>query len=306
MEHPRSSADGPRSNRVSSDALLTVLPRLFTVSHLQHLAWYRVSELLPFARHLIAREKSLPPHATVAELLDAAFEIMRRRYPVEYVYKACLLERLLFGKHSPRTTSCYFELPVGTARADMVLVNGEACVFEVKSRFDGTARLEAQLREYYRCFTNVTVVTEDSEAATYLDWLPAHVGVATLTPRFSISIKRPPSCNSHGLEHFGLFRMLHQSERHCIAEHDLGLSVSEIDPTVRYRRIFKSFASLLSVREAHSRVVAALRARQRTESLANRCSRLPKSLHVAAFSYRLRKTDWSALFRLLFSRPHHA
>ena len=78
--------------------------------------WHRFSELIPFAQDLIAQEGSSPPQPTVAELLDEAFEIMRRRYPVEYVYKACLLKRLLFGKHSPRTTSCYFELPVGTAR----------------------------------------------------------------------------------------------------------------------------------------------------------------------------------------------
>ena len=225
---------------------------------------------------------------------------------MEYVYKACLLKRLLFGKHSPRTTSCYFELPVGAARADMVLVNGQADVFEVKSRFDGAARLEAQLREYYRCFTGVTVVTEHTEAAAYLDRLPTHVGVATLTPQFSISVKRPASCHRDGLEHFSLFRMLHQAERHRIAEDDLGLSVSQIDPAVRYRRIFERFASSLSVREAHARVVTALRARQHTESLASRCNHLPESLHVAAFSYRLRKTDWAALFSVLSTVPHNA
>ena len=280
-----------------------LLPSLFTASHLQHLAWYRSSELISHVREFIALEGSLSPHTTVAELLDEAFKIMRRRYPVEYIYKACLLKRRLFGTHDPRSTSCYFELPVGEARADMVLVNGQADVFEVKSRFDGPARLEAQLREYYRCFKRVTVVTEEPKAAGYLDRLPVHVGVATLTPRFSISVKRPAACHHDGLEHFALFQMLHQPERNRIAKRDLGLSVSQLHPAVQYRRILEHFSSSLSAQDAHDRVVAALRARQRTESLASRCAHLPESLHVAAFSYRLRKTDWSALFDVLSAPP---
>ena len=291
---------------VSPDALVRLLPRLFTASHLQQLAWHGVSDLIPYAMDLINQARPPAPQATVANLLDEAFGIMRRTYPAEYVFKACLLKRLLFGRHSPRTTSCYFELPVGTARADMVLVNGEADVYEVKSRFDGPARLETQLREYYRCFKRVTVVTEAGEAAEYLDRLPDHVGVAALTPRFSISIKRSAAPWHDGLEHSSLFRMLHQAERYRIAEADLGLSVSKIDPAVRYPRIFERFASFLSVQKAHARVVGALRARQRTKSFTNRCSRLPESLHVAAFSYRLRRSDWTALFSVLTSAPRNA
>lgn len=301
----RSSTKNLPNEQASSDGLVTLLPRLFAASHLQHLAWYGFSDLLPFARDLIEREAPLPRRPTVTDLLEGAFKVMRLRYPVEYVYKAYLLKRRLFGTHSPRTTACYFEHPAGNARADMLLVNGEATVFEIKSRFDQVTRLRSQLEEYYKCFTRVTIVTEDGDAEAYLDRLPTHVGVATLTPRFSISTKRSPSRHRDGLEHASLFRMLHQSERHCIAE-ALGLRVSRLDPAVRYRSILDRFSSAMSVEEAHARVVAALRVRQRTESLAERCRSLPESLHVAAFSYYLRKREWTALFRVLSSAPCEA
>ena len=298
MGGSRPATVGTQRSPVSLDAWLPVLPRLFSSSNLQLLAWARSSDLFPYAQALVNLKRSLPPEATIADLLDESFHILRWHYPVEYVFKACLLKRLLFGRHSPRTTSCYFELPVGEARADMVLVNGRADVYEVKSRFDSDARLEAQLKEYYRVFTRVTIVTEHEEVARYLDRLPAHVGVATLTRRFSVSTKRAASCWYDGLDHFGLFQMLHQAERHQLAE-DLRLSVSRMQPISRYRQVFTRFALSCSPWKAHERVVAALRTRQRTDDLARLCETLPQSLHVAAFSYRLRKADWTALLEVL-------
>ena len=276
-----------------------LLAQLFTASHLKQLAWYGSSDLVPFARRIVEAGD------TLADLLDRAFAVMRRRYPAEYVFKACLLKRRLFGRHSPRTTSCYFELPVGTARADVVLVNGDADVFEVKSRFDSAERLEAQVSEYYNCFSRVSVVVEDGQEAHYLERLRESVGVFTLKPGpFSLSEKRRPEHHYDGLNHSSLYQMLHQPERHRLSEAKLGLSPSQFHPAIRYRRIFERFESLLSPREAHTYVVEALRNRQRTESLARRCTHLPASLHVAGFSYDLRVSDWQALFRVLKAPGH--
>ena len=228
---------------------------------------------------------------------------MRRRYPVEYVYKAYLLKRKLFGQHSPRTTACYFELPVGAARADTVLVNGEATLFEIKSRFDDPVRLESQIHEYYKCFTQVMIVTEDGHEQKYLDVLPAHVGVATLTPRCAISTKRDCSPYRDGLEHLNLFRMFHQAERHRVAKELLGIRASDLPLAVRYQQLLQCFSSDLPVLRVHQEVVSALRGRQRTQHLASRCEQLPRSLDVAAFSYRLRKWEWNALVEAMNLPP---
>ena len=278
------------------------LPDLFTAAHLRQLAWYGSSDLLPFAQDFVASETPGSPPSTVANLLDRAFQLMHRKYPVEYVFKACLLKRLLFGKYSPRTTSCYPEFPVGDARADMLLANGNAMVFEIKSQFDNATRLESQLEEYYKCFTQVTVVAEDGHEEKYLDQLPDYVGVTTLTPRFSLKQRRPPKNHQEELEHPSLFRILRKAERQFVAN-ELGVSLSHLHPRFRYQRLLEHFTSGLSIRRAHQLVVSALRQRQRTESLAARCKRLPESLAVAAFSYRLRQRDWAALVDVLDSQP---
>ena len=283
--------------------LLGLLPRLFTASHLQQLAGYGFSDLIPYARDFIKSESPRANVATLSDLLDEAFRLMRRCYPVEYVYKAYLLKRLLFGRHSPRTTACYFEFSVGEARADMLLVNGDAMLFEIKSRFDDPARLVSQLREYYKCFTRVTLVTEDGHAARYLDQLPDHVGVATLTPRLSISTKREAARHFDELEHESIFYLFRRAELYRAAEELLGIRVEDYPVLARYEHLLERFTSELSVSRFHEEAISTLRKRQRTSQLAERCEQLPHSLHVAAFSYRLLKCEWNALTEVLHLPP---
>lgn len=283
------------------DDQLTLLPRLFSSTHLTRIACRGSSDLFPFVQDSL---EAMGASRSLASLFDTAFEIIRRRYPVEYVYKTCLLKRLLFGKYSPRTTASYLEFPVADARADMVLVNGDATVYEVKSRFDSPARLEAQLREYYKCFTRVVVVTEETEAESYLKRLPDHVGVATLTRRFSISTKREPSCFLDGLEHARIFMTLHQPERYRIGK-ELGIPVMEIDPRTRHWHLLEQFEAAVTMEDANRKLVDALRVRQPTKKFARRCDQLPESLHVAVFSYNLRKMDWDALFDAMPFPPLH-
>lgn len=249
---------------------------------------------------LLEREGRLSHGSSVADVLDVSLRVLLREHPIEYVYKACVLKRTVFGTYSPQTTALYMEFPIGDARADILLVNGDATVFEVKTRFDDTTRLHMQLAEYYRCFKSVSVVVEEDQIERYTRALPDHVGVAALTRRFSISVGRSPTQTSTGLDHTQLFALLRQCE-YSDALSGLGISLPDIDPSDRYQSALRRFSSL-PVAEAYDRVVRALRLRQRTLKLAELCGRLPDSLHASVFSYRLRKHDWQRLIDVL-ARP---
>ena len=277
-----------------------ILAELFTSTHLQQLAWYGWSESLSASVYFLGHKGEISQDSLVADVLEAAFKTLFREYPIEYVYKACMLKKTIFGAFSPNTTALYMEFPVAEARADMLLVNGVATVFEVKTRFDDPNRLNVQLAEYYRCFKSVCVIVEEGQSERYLQELPAHVGITALTPRFSMSIKRKPKEISEKLDYTQMFALLHQKE-HQHAVSDLDLDLPSIDPSIRYQ-VALEFFSTFSVEDAYNRVLKVLRSRQRTHDLANLCKRLPDSLHASAFSYRMRKKDWDNLVDVL-SRP---
>ena len=282
----------------SQDDLLAALPPLFAASHLQEIAWYGHSDLISCAREFLEGEGLLAPEPTLAAVLHRAFEILQRRRPVEYIYKTCVMRRRVFGRHSPNSTSVYFEHDVGEARADLVLVNGRTDVFEIKSRYDGPDRLASQLHEYYRCFPRVTIVTHESKAEMYLAQAPVYTGVSIVDDRFYLSCRRPVSDHFDELDHYSLFALLHQGERDVAGER-LGLPIEEIPPWERDDAIYQLFKTRWSAMHAYEEVKGALFQRKNRALLARKCAMLPWTLHTAFYSYTLRKRDWVAIMRAL-------
>ena len=196
----------------------------------------------------------------------------------------------------------YVGWPVANAKPDMLLVNGDATVYEIKTPFDSPQRIDAQLAEYYRCFASVNVVVQEQEADRYMKILPRHVGVLALTPRFTLSIRRPHMKMIEKLDHASMIRLLHEKECYN-AVSDSGLDFLGISPAKRYSMARDRFISL-PIMEAYDHVISALRRRDRTKRLAGICNKLPKSLYVSAFSYSMLKREWRSLIDMLSESPN--
>ena len=266
-----------------------ILAELFGANHLRQLAYHGWSETLGAAADLLR----LSPDSRGGDVFDTAFEVLRREYPIEYLYKSCVLQKWVFGTYSPRTSALYMEFRVANARADMLFVNGRAEVLEVKTRFDDTTRLEPQLEEYYRCFKSVSLVVEEHQVAQYAEQLPEQVGLLALTPRYQLSVRRRPRESSENLDTIQISRLLHQRElREAVVP--LGVDTSGFHPIDRLGVEWGLFLSQ-GPSTAYDCLVQALQDRQRTDKMAARCRQLPSSLHPSVFMHRLRKMDWDRL-----------
>lgn len=282
-----------RRLRSYSDTELAVFAELFTATNLAHLAWYGGTELLSCAGEALRCRNQLPPSGSLRQVLDAAFDVLVKNRPIEYVYKAYALERTIFGRYSPRTTAFYTEFPIANSRADILLVNGHATVYEIKTPLDDFARLDSQISSYYRCFSRTIVLTDEKRAEFAARQLPPYVGIGALTRRGNISPLREPIDFFDDLEHKALFALLHKAE-YLLLGSQLGVAVEDVHPAALYGSCLAAFKTL-GIRDAQADVIAALRRRQATEKIASLCSRLPRSLHAAAFSFRLPKRDWEAI-----------
>ena len=68
----------------------------------------------------------------------------------------------MLGIHSPRTTPALTEVPIGSSKADFILINGKAVVYEIKTALDNFDRLDGQIEDYYKAFSRTVVVTSES------------------------------------------------------------------------------------------------------------------------------------------------
>ena len=83
---------------------------------------------------------SEPYTKTYANIFEILYDRLKKEYRNEYFYKNTLLNKLLLGVHSTNTTTALAELPIGKAKADFVLINGKAVVYEIKTELDNFER----------------------------------------------------------------------------------------------------------------------------------------------------------------------
>ena len=70
-----------------------------------------------------------------------------------------MLNKLLLGRHSINTTTALTQIPINKSKADFILINGKAVVYEIKTELDNFERLKNQINDYYKAFSHVCVVT---------------------------------------------------------------------------------------------------------------------------------------------------
>lgn len=152
------------------------------------------------------------------------------------------------------------ELPLsrGRAKADISVVNGHMCGYEIKSDRDNTGRLQRQVAHYNLIFDFCFVVVGQKHYARIVDIVPAHWGIwiADLNETgVSMGIRREPKLNTQ-IDSNALVRLLWRDEATRIAkEHGL------LDRSALVSELWPLLTKNLSVAELATEVRTALKAR---------------------------------------------
>lgn len=194
------------------------------------------------------------------QLISEIYTVLQKEYRNEYFYKNTILNKLLLGVHKPTTTTALTEISIGKSKADFVLINGRAIVYEIKTELDNLDRLESQISNYFNAFTRVSVLASEE----YLDTLEKRlgnspVGICILTKRDTISEKKKPQEYADKLNKDTMFRVLRKSEYEEIIIKHFGRlpNVSQFDYYRACKRLFceietnvayKDFISILKKR----------------------------------------------------------
>ena len=277
---------------------VSAIARLFSSSVIRELAVRGESNL--FSR--LIKESSLIEgidlSAPVSYLFDTAYSLLKKASNRnEYVYKAAIAHKVLQGTHSLRSATMLTEFRVGDCRADVVILNGTSTVYEVKSERDRLHRLEAQVSAYLQVFARVNVITGENHLDEVLFTVPPEVGVMLLSGRYQISTIREATDATDRIVPEVMFESLRLDESLKILN-QLGVSCPSVPNTQRHRELRKRFIKL-TPHEAHSGMVTVLRETRSMLPLAKLAQALPGSLHAAAFSTRLRRSDHPRLVKAL-------
>ena len=185
-----------------------------------------------------------PDTKTNQELISEIYSVMSYQYRNEYFYKNTILNKLLLGRHSLKTTTALTEIPVAKSKADFILINGKAVVYEIKTELDNFERLDTQQNNYYKAFSRVCVVTCESNCESISKKLhDTPVGICLLTDRNTLCTKKEPIEDTSRLDVSIMFKILRKSEYESIIK-DLYGKLPQVTQFSYYKVCQKLFCDL--------------------------------------------------------------
>lgn len=279
---------------IHSTAQLSALTRLFSATVFREMAKKGRSGLFPRLLGQTQLIEHVDPCSTVGSTFDSAFDILKiAGHRDEYIYRAAITQKVLMGTHSLRTASMLNEFRVGTSKADLVILNGTATVYEIKSERDSLARLVNQVKNYKRVFAKVNVIASESHIEGVLDTIPDDVGVMCLSKRYQITSVREALDSPARICPVTMFESLRIAEGVAILR-AMGVTVPGVPNTQKRTAMRDLFAKLDPV-ALHEEMVRTLKRTRNLAPLGDFVNRLPNSLKAAALSISVRRSDHSRL-----------
>lgn len=216
----------------------------------------------------------------------------------EYYYKNTLLNKLLLGIHSVNTTTALTEFPIAKSKADFVLINGKAVVYEIKTELDNLERLESQISDYYKAFDHVAVVTciENVEnVKKKLDAMKRPVGLYVLQKKGTIKTIRRPEKYIDCLDAEVLYKILRKQEYEQIILKKYGY-LPEVSAFKYYIECKKLFVEI-PLEESYTLVLKLLK--KRAKIIKAEYEQIPYELKFLAYFMGLREDDYKKIMKFL-------
>jgi hypothetical protein len=221
-----------------------------------------------------------PDGKTYDELISEIYTFMGKEYRTEYLYKNTIINKLLFAKHDYKKTVALTELPIDKSKADFVMINGRGVVYEIKTELDNLDRIESQIQDYYKAFTEVVVVTYEANLAKVMDTVPQSVGIMVLTKRQALKSIRNAEIVDKYLDYYTIFKILRKNEFEQILM-DNGLKLPEVIQFEYYKKCYSLIKSI-DVYKLHKDMLEQLKTRMKIETV-EFCIGSPKELRLLTY-----------------------
>ncbi len=236
---------------------------------------------------------------SLINLLDDIYSFLFSNYRSEYIYKNAIVNRILKDRHSIKTSTIISEFRVDRSKADIVLLNGTSCVYEIKTELDSLNRLPSQIDAYKKMFDRIYIVSHEKFIKKIEENIDNNIGIISLSDQSILVEKRPAASNKNKVDPCCIFNSLRLLEYKHIIKGTFGY-IPNVPNTMIFNACKKIFCQLEPA-IAHDEMVKVLKARN-TNKIDNLIKIVPDSLKMFCLNYNLSKAKISYLENILM-RP---
>lgn len=212
---------------------------------------------------VVRRYISDPEGKSYSELVSEIYTYLGKNYRTEYFYKNTMLNKLLIKRHDYTKTIVLSELPIGNSKADFIMINGKGVVYEIKTELDNLERLDSQIRDYYKAFSEVVIVTYEENLDKVKKIIPDTVGIMLLTKRKALKMVRDPVPNFSFLDYMTIFKILRKYEFEDIIQ-SKAYSLPEVNQFQYYRECY-SIITQIGIEELQVAMLKVLKKRMKID-----------------------------------------
>lgn len=227
-------------------------------------------------------------------LISEVYKFMSESYRNEYFYKNTLLNKLLLGRHSLNTTTALTQIPICKSKADFILINGKAIVYEIKTELDKFDRLETQLRDYYKAFSQVCVVTSECQydrAVELLKDSPVGIYVLNKENKLSMKFRKEPIEDTSKLDYTAIFKVLRKNEHEEILLSYFG-KLPTAPQAFYYDECLKQFSQIPIT---HAYKMALKQLKKRNKISFSEFAKIPYELKSLIYFSNPSTSEWQAI-----------
>jgi len=232
------------------------------------------------------------------ELISEIYSYLKKNYRNEYFYKNTLLNKLLLGVHKPTTTTALTEIPIGKSKADFILINGKAVVYEIKTALDTFERLESQLSDYYKAFDHVAVVTDEKNKYAIEKILQdTPVGIYLMTDRNQLSPLKLPQQYREQLTLAEIFKVMNKDEFESVLM-QVYSQLPQVAPVWYYTECQKMFCDI-DISVSYPLFLKELK--KRNKIIIEEYKYIPYELKTLVYFSKYKQNDYANLHEFLSS-----
>lgn len=250
-----------------------------------------------FNKEIEPRLKNSSKKSSNGALIKTFYRTLEKKYRCEYIYKNTLFNTIL-KEYGLKSTLTLNEFKIGKSIADLVLLNGTAKVYEIKTELDSLDKLEKQIEDYLKFADKIEIVADETHVAQLQEACKdTTIGIVLLSKNNKLIRIKEAEASAQFFDFDTLFKVLRKQEYL-----DLTMRNFNYIPDVPNTRIYRCCYELLSavdVVEFQKQVVAKLKERsiQNPKKLMSR--KTPKELKYICNSLDLTEKEYEVLHDFL-------
>ncbi len=238
-----------------------------------------------------------PSNTSNNYLLSEIYSFLSEQYRCEYVYKNLIFKEIL-KKYSLNTTVTFNEFKIADSKADLMLINGIAKVYEVKTELDDFSKLEKQLNDYQKVANEVYIVSDEEQSKKLLKiYSSSSNGLIKLTKKNKLVTLKQADSNTNNFDFDSIFKLLRKAEFLSLVKLNYGF-VPDV-PNTKIFRVCYELLSEISLDIFHIQVLKMLKKRNHNNSNLLLSDRTPMELRFLCNALNMKEQEYENLYNFL-------